>query len=370
MAYVFTLSFLLLSYIYIGYPLLVFIISRFVHKPVRKEYITPSVTLSISAYNEEGVIEEKIRNALALEYPKELLEIVVVSDGSTDSTDAIVRKYADQGVVLLRIEGRKGKTYCQNELVKQAKGDVIVFSDANSMYHPRAINELVANFADEKVGVVCGELRYIKNTKSTEGVYWGIETFIKQCESRIDSCLGANGAIYAVRKELFVPLAQHAQGDFIEPFFVYQKGFRVIYDATAYCTERPGSPDKELERKERIIIGALESIGLIREMLNPFLYGWYSFTLWSHKVIRWFTFIPMLTVLCSNLYLSLFGHYIFTAIFGLQVLFYLFAYLGKYIRWKPFSIPHYFVLLQIASLVGTRRVLRGDTATTWESSRL
>lgn len=355
----------LLAYVYAGYPALVFGLSRIIRRPVRKSPITPRVSLIISAYNEADVIEAKINNALALDYPKDLLEIIVVSDGSTDRTDDIVRSFGINTVRLLRIEGRRGKTFCQNEAVAFARGEIMVFSDADSMYDARAIRELVANFSDARVGVVCGELRYIKDSAIGEGMYWNIETFLKRAESSIDSCLGVNGAIYALRKTDYINLPSHGQSDFIEPFLIYKKKLRVVYDPSAFCTEKAVTHSNEFTRKERIVTGALESLSIICEFLNPFRYGWYSFTLWSHKVIRWFTFVLLIVIFISNAFLL--SNPLFATLFIAQIVCYTFALIGFFSRWKIFSIPHYFALLHFASLSAFIKVLRGKTATTWET---
>lgn len=360
-------SFGLLAYVYIGYPILVFGISHIICRSVKKKPIKSHVSLIISAYNEESVIEIKLQNSLALEYPKELLEIIVVSDGSTDRTDDIVRGFGINAIRLLRIDNRRGKTFCQNEAVKFARGGIIVFSDADSMYDKRAIQELVANFSDPNVGVVCGELRYIKGSDVGEGMYWNIETFLKRAESTIDSCLGVNGAIYALRKKDYVDLPSHGVSDFIEPFLIYAKKLRVVYDATAFCTEKAVEHEDEFERKIRIVTGGLESLSIIRTFLNPFKYGWYSFTLWSHKVIRWFTFVLLITIFISNLFLL--SNQIYRVILAMQIICYTFAIIGKFTHVKVFSIPYYFAMLQVASLSAFIRVLRGKTATTWETVR-
>ncbi len=361
---VFFMSAVVLVYVYIGYPLVVIAAAACVKKPVGKKTSTPFVTMIISAYNEEKVIDKKIANTIALNYPKEHLEIIVVSDGSTDRTDQMVH---DAGIRLLRIEGRQGKTHCQNQAVDIARGEIIVFSDANSMYESDAISQLVANFSDPQVGVVCGELRYDAGNDTEEGLYWKIEVFLKYSESVIDSCLGANGAIYGIRKSLYIKIPDHAGSDFVEPFMAYRQGYRVIYDAGARCVECPVSLEQELRRKERIILGTLQSIPIIADFLNPFRYGWYSIALWSHKIIRWFTFVFLVLLAVSNIFLI--SSPLFMALFGAQVLFYLFAGIGLIVQHRLFTIPYYFVILQIASMRAAVGWVRGRRAVIWTTIR-
>ena len=283
----------ILVYIFAGYPALIFLVSK-IKKQNTQSIISeklPTVTMIIAAYNEERVIREKIENTLSLDYPRDRLQIMVFSDGSSDATDAIVKSYASAGIELKRIEGRKGKTHCQNECVSYATGDIVVFSDANSMYDAGAIKKMMMHFSDAKIGGVVGELRYIKNGSSDEGIYWKIEQFLKKGESIIDSCLGANGSIYAVRRSLYVQLADDAISDFIEPFKIYEQGYRVVYEPAAFCLEPVGANSTEFSRKKRIIARAFASLKYIKAFLNLYKYGWYSFTLWSHKIIRWFPLV-------------------------------------------------------------------------------
>ena len=321
MPWVFGISLAILVYTFAGYYGLVFVVSRLKKKPVAK-YLPPdgklpTVTMLIAAYNEEKVIREKIENTLALDYPRDRLQIVVFSDGSTDATDAIVKSYSSAGIQLLRVEGRKGKTHCQNEAVKIATGDILVFSDANSMYDRHAIKKLIQNFHDEEVGVVVGELRYSHEDVIQEGLYWKMERFLKVHESSIESCLGANGAIYAIRRNLYKPLPDDAISDFIEPFFVYRQGYRVVYESTAFAIEHIGETTAiESLRKQRIITRTLSSFKYIIDFLNPFKYGWYSIALWSHKLIRWFASLFMTVTFVSNIFLiGHLGFFIFFILF-------------------------------------------------------
>lgn len=365
----FWISLGILIYIFAGYPALIFLVSK-IKKQNTKNTLSdrlPTVTMIIAAYNEERVIREKIENTLSLDYPRDRLQVVVFSDESGDATDSIVKSYASAGIELKRIEGRKGKTHCQNECVRHATGDVVVFSDANSMYDPSAIKKMVMHFSDAKIGGVVGELRYIKNGSSDEGIYWKIEQFLKRGESAIDSCLGANGSIYAVRRHLYVPLADDAISDFIEPFKIYEQGYRIVYEPTAFCLESVGVNSTEFSRKKRIIARTFASLKYIKAFLNPFNYGWYSFTLWSHKIIRWFPLVVMAVLFVANVFLL--KNTLFLSIFILQLLFYTCAIIGIFSNKKPFSIPYLFMIMHIAAIVGVRDALIGKRITIWKTLR-
>lgn len=367
MIYLFITSFIIIIYIYLAYPLLLFFLSKIVKKSVDKKEIYPKVSLIIAAYNEEKVIEKKILNSLEIDYPKGKLEIIVFSDGSTDKTDAIVKSYKNKGIKLFRYEGRKGKTYCQNESVKKAKGEIIVFSDANSIYDKLAIKNLVYNFNDELVGVVCGNLKYIKNNKNQEGLYWKLENFLKKKESSIKSCLGANGSIYALRKELYVNLNLDVISDFIEPFLIYKQGFRVIYDDKAFCFENLDDNRAEFNRKRRIILRSWQSLKYIKDFLNPFKYGLYSIFLLSHKLFRWLVFFFLILLFISNLFLL--DILIFRIIFYLQLIFYILSLSNLKSKNKILSIINYFCLINYASMLAFIDFLKGKKKLTWEVKR-
>lgn len=367
MIYLFFTMFFLILYVYIGYPLLLLLVVSLVRKKGNKQLHVPSVSLIIAAYNEASVIKKKLENALALDYPSDKLEILVFSDGSTDGTDTIVKKYADKGVKLFRYEGRRGKTYCQNQTVQQATGNVLVFSDANSMYDKDAIKELVANFYDPAVGVVCGELQYIHNHKSREGIYWKIEKWLKKKESQISSCLGANGAIYAVRNELYEQLPDDILSDFIEPMTVIKKGYRVIYEEKAICTEEVGEMKDEFRRKRRIILRAFQSLYYVRELLNPISYGFFAIQFWSHKMLRWLVPVWIIGLFISNIFLLNLA--VFKTFFVLHLLFYVLAIFGKRNKHALFSIPYYFSIINAASLFALFDFIKRKRKITWDVAR-
>jgi cellulose synthase/poly-beta-1,6-N-acetylglucosamine synthase-like glycosyltransferase len=250
-------------YTYFGYPLLLMLLTR--GKSEAKTESSgelPTVSLIISAHNEEAVIAGKIENALGVDYPEELLEIIVVSDSSTDATPSIVRQYEDRGVRLIDISVHVGKTEGQNRAVRQSTGDILVFSDANSMFVSGAVKELVHMLDDEKVGCVCGELRYRNSTASAigkgESLYWRYERFCKKRESLLGSLLGVNGAIYSVRRKCFVELDPHIISDFILPMVIYSQGYEILYSTDAAAFEDTSrSFGDDFRRKKRIIVRSL-----------------------------------------------------------------------------------------------------------------
>ena len=228
-----TFAFFLISflYAYFGYPVLLAILSLFSQRKHESPDVPnhyPEVTLLIAAYNEEDVIEEKVKNSLALGYPQDKLHIVVVSDGSTDRTDEIVKKYEDRGVELFRTE-RLGKTVARNRAVENAKGELIVLTDANAFFRQDALKKLVKHFQDPGVGVVCGAL-VLKRADGSENLYWRYEKLIKRLENKFHSIIGANGSIYAMRRELYDPLPPEVDDDFVEPLIVYMKGKKAVYE--------------------------------------------------------------------------------------------------------------------------------------------
>ena len=379
MDYLFWVTVSLLFHVYFGYPLLLALLSLFRRRYMKTDMsYQPTVSLIIAAYNEEAVIGDKIENSLQLDYPRDKLEIIVFSDASTDRTDEIVKSYADQGVKLLRIEGRKGKTYCQNEAAKIARGEILVFSDANSMYEPDAIRKLVRHFTDERVGCVSGELRYRSDKGGVEGerTYWKYEQIIKRLESRVSSVVGVNGSIYAVRQGLFEPLPSDVLEDFVRPLRLVQKGYRVIYEPNAVNWEPTApNPSREFRRRVRIVTQSVYSLfkdKSLRALLNPFRYGIFSIQLWSHKVLRWLSGLFLLLIFALNIPLLGQGT-VYTITMVGQGTFYLLAFWGfiseAVLNRRAPKLPHiayYFCLSCYAMLKGVYNGLRGRTIVTWQ----
>ncbi len=368
----------MLVYVYAGYPLLLFALKALgLSRDVEHGDATPSVTLVVSAFNEEDVIEAKIRNSLELDYPPEQVQIIVVSDASDDRTDEITRSFEADGVVLLRMAERGGKTVGLNAAVAAATGEVVVFSDANAMYRQDALKMLTRNFADDAVGAVVGESTYSESAndaEKSESAYWRYETAIKQAESDLGSTVGGDGAIYAIRKDLYRPMAPDALSDFVNPCQIVEQGKRCLYDKAAVSVEEAaGSYDKEYRRKVRIVNRAWRATMSMKRLLNPLQFGFFSFQLISHKLLRWLVPLFLVAVFLSNAYLLPLGSF-YELAFWAQVGFYLLAFIGKVLgvaRDLPFwlYVPYYFCLVNVASAQGIMEAYLGRTYTTWSTAR-
>lgn len=374
-------SLAILVYVYIGYPILLGTLSALVPAgKIKKQDIRPSVSLIISCYNEEDVLGEKLENSLALDYPSGKLDIFVVSDASSDQTDYIAAEYSDKGVQLIRVEGRVGKTACLNVALPQTTGEIVVFSDANAMYAPDAIIRLVENFADDQVGYVVGEAQYadadLTAAAKSEDSYWQYEIMIKKMESRLHSMVGGDGAIYAIRKELYQELDASDINDFVNPLQIIAQGFRGIYEPAAICHENTsGSFAKEFGRKVRIVNRSFNGLLRVKSVLNPFKTGIYSFEIFSHKLLRWFVPYFLLLFALSSVFLAVQGLVIFQYFVVGMAIFLILADIGCLLSaysniWPIFYIPYYFISVNTAAFIGINRRLKGITQVTWNPPRM
>ncbi|MDH4071467.1 MAG: glycosyltransferase family 2 protein [Gammaproteobacteria bacterium] len=368
----------LVVYVYAGYPLLLTILRAVGgSRPVRVGSGEPPVTLIVSAFNEAGVIAGKLENCLALDYPRAVLQVIVVSDASDDGTDEVVAGFADRGVELLRMADRGGKTLGLNAAVQMARGEVVVFSDANAMYGRDVLRRLVRNFADPAVGAVVGESTYVNpevESERSEGLYWRYETTIKRLESALGSVVGGDGAIYAIRRALYVPMRADALSDFVNPLQIVQAGHRCVYEPEARSYERAADNfDKEFRRKVRIVNRAWRALLRLKALLNPLRYGLFSFQLISHKLLRWL--VPLFLASLFVVNLAVLGrHSIYRIALAGQLVFYLLAFAGYLARHRAslpalLSIPYYFCLVNLASALGILDAFRGKTYTTWATAR-
>ena len=367
-----------LLHTYALYPLVLFAVAtcRRQTRPTRPSDEYPTVTLVIAAYNEKEIIEAKLTNCLELNYPREKLDIVVFSDASTDRTDEIVESYADRGIELRRFDGRIGKTACQNRVAAAAESEILVFSDANSIYEPDAITELVRGFAPG-VGCVVGELRYTtENGVEGESAYWRYEQLIKRLESDFHSLVTSNGSIYAVRTASYVPQHPKANSDFSEVLSLVENGERVTYVPTAIAREPVGDTDSELGRRIRITTRSWNTITEYRHLLNPFSYPVFSFQLLSHKLLRWLSPVFLLVALLTNGALVVVSaNPVYELLFSLQLAFYALAAYGAVAErtslpsWLYFHVPYYFLVANYGMLAGLLRFLAGENIVTWETER-
>lgn len=339
-------------------------------------YKKPSVALIIAAYNEEDIIKKKIENSLQLEYPQNKINIIVFSDASDDNTDKIVEQYEDDRVSLMRIEGRVGKTACQNRVAEFVHEEILVFSDANSMYKQDAISELVSKFS-KGVDCVVGELRY-KESSDVEGesVYWQYESYIKRLESQFYSLVTGNGSIYAVKAKSYVPQPRDAISDFTEPLSIVRSGGRVVYVPSAIAREETEtSSDAELRRRVRIVTRSWNSIVRFRDLLNPLTNAKFTYQLLSHKVLRWLSPIFLVGVFVSSIGLATStGSIIFEIILSVQLLFYSLVIIGLFADQYNLDdpvlthVPFYFVQANYGMLLGLIKFIRSENIVVWDTS--
>jgi len=376
----FWISSIVLFYVYFGYPILILFLSKLLPKPFAKfseeelqdGSLLPAISIFIPAYNEEPVIEKKIRNTLDLDYPKDKIEIIVASDGSDDKTVEIANLYSDK-IQLMAYDVREGKTGLINKTIPKLKGEIIIFSDASAMLAVNALKELISPFKDPKIGSVSG-LYILRDATSTsraegEGFYWHYETFLKTNESTFYSILGAHGALYALRKSLFRALPPKAiNDDYILPMYGVQQKRRAVYEPNAIAVEEgTTSVLGEMKRRIRISVGNFQQLFLLRKLLNPFR-GRIAFEFLSHKFLRSFSFLLMIILFISNIFIPTTGFRIF---FLLQIFFYLLGLSGViFFKNKRMSllitVPSYLVIINYAAFIGLFKYIFNTQKVTWE----
>ena len=380
----FWLSLLLIFYTYLGYGVVLFLLVKIkeLFWKRRESKLTgslPEVTLFITAYNEEKIVEQKMKNCRALSYPSELLKIVWVTDGSNDKTMELLNKYPD--VKVLHRPERSGKTSAMNRGMTFVESPIVVFTDANTMLNREVILEIIKEFTDPIVGCVAGEKRVlskeIDSATAGEGIYWKYESTLKALDYRLYSAVGAAGELFAVRKVLFEPMpADTLLDDFILSLKIAQKGYKIAYCNKAFAMESASLNMKEEEkRKVRIAAGGLQSIWRLRSLFNIFRYGWLSFQFVSHRVLRW-TLTPLLLFILIpiNGILAFQGDPVYIGLLILQGLFYLMAIIGfqlekKKVRNKLLFVPYYFVFMNINVMQGFVYILKNKGSGTWEKAK-
>jgi len=370
----------LLLYTYAGYPLILMALGRFfAAEAIRHEMSgdAPGVSIVVAAYNEEAVIEAKVRGALALDYPADRLDVWIASDGSTDRTEEIVRGLErESGRVHLLSYPRTGKSGVLNKAMEEAGGDIVVFSDANTEFTGGAVARLVERFSDRRVGCVSGRLVYRNPGEVTSGqaesLYWRYETALKKMENRLGCVAGANGAIYAIRRELFTPLRPGTiNDDFVISMRIVEKGYRCVYEEQAVAFEDV-APDMESEFKRHVRDGAGHYIAVAHlwRLLNPLL-GVRAFIYWSHRVMRWSAPFMMIGLWAANIALALDGRPFYAGLLAAHTAFYVMAIAGFVASRSgsmPFFlfVPFYFCNLNLALLCGFAKVVAGTQKSTWE----
>lgn len=379
MKILFYLSLSMFVYAYAAFPLLLFLRSLFVRRQRTIGEELPSLTMVIAAHNEVESIGAKLTNLAALDYPQQRLEIIVASDGSDDGTDEVVRQQSHENVRLLALP-RRGKIPTLNEAVTQATGEVLVFSDANSMFSSDALRKMVRHFADSQVGAVAGNQVYNKGAVNSasfgERVYWQFDRWLKSLQSRGGNVIAATGAIYAIRRELYRPVPSGVCDDFVISARAIEQGRLVVFEPDARAYEDTAPSDRaEFRRRTRIVTRGLGALWTLRRLFNPFRYGFYSVQIASHKLLRWTSGWVLLAVLLTSLGLYGEGPF-FRFIVCAQAICYSLALLVMATpeRWRsrwpaPVAIPYYFLLVNLATICAWFNVLRGQKVDLWRSYR-
>ena len=376
MSLLFWTTLVCIFYSYIGYPVLLFLLANFFsRKRVVDTQYCPRISMLVAAYNEESNILIKIDNFTQINYPANRMEIIIGSDGSNDGTNKILTSYSNEQIRPILYNKRRGKAAVLNDIVKKASGDILIFSDANTIYDKNAIHKLVRYFSDSKIGGVCGKLVLLNPNSNLGGtgeqLYWNYENFLKKYEGKFKTVLGANGAIYALRKDLYQPLPEDKviMDDFIVPLKAVEQGYDVIYDDEAFATETT-SPDVKGEFQRKIRIGAANynAIKEIKKLLNP-KRGFVAFGLWSHKIFRWFIPFLLIIVFVTNIFLL--SHTFYILFMFLQILFYLTAFFGYLLNNSNYSIkilfyPFYFCTINLALAIGFYKYLTQSQKPAWK----
>ncbi len=388
---IFWLLVFIVFYAYLGYGLLLFFLIKIKRifgkktEPGYDEDSLPEVTFIVAAYNEQDYIEDKIRNCLAFDYPKNKISFWFVTDGSNDRTPEIVESFPraeNQQIRLFHSPERKGKIAAVERVMAYVETPVTIFTDANTDVNPAAIRQIVRHFADPNVGAVAGEKRIAMNeadeaTGAGEGIYWKYESTLKKWDAELNSVIGAAGELFAIRTSEYrhVP-ADTLIEDFVMTMGIAMRGFRLAYEPEAYAVESSSaSIGEEMKRKVRIAAGGLQTAWRLRSLLNPFRFGLLSFQYISHRVLRW-TLAPLALplIFLINVSLAIEAGPVYQVLLALQVAFYAFAYLGylferKQLKIKAFFIPYYFCLMNWAMYRGFFRLVAGRQSVVWEKAK-
>lgn len=360
-------------YSYLLFPLSLLLLATMFRRPWQKQGIRPLVSVVISVFNEEKVVAPKIQNTLDLDYPADNLEILVISDGSTDKTEDIVRGFHDGRIVLKAYRERSGKTACLNRAVPEARGDIILFTDANSMFPTDILLKMVDNFADKEIGLVTGWTRYgdVSKDEDTTGIYSRFERWIKIKESLMSSCVGADGAVFSIRKELYKTLREDDINDFVIPLHVIRQGRRAVMDPDVYCYEKSADDAvKEYRRQVRITNRTLNAIRRNPKFLNPLRYGWFAYFLVSHKIMRFL--VPFFFIATFGMNMLLLGtSHLYSVTLGGQLAALAVAVCGLlgFNMGRVGEIAKFFLVTMLAQLTAWFRTLAGISDTIWTPQR-
>ena len=387
----FWLFLFILFYTYIGYALLLYVavqLKKLLFPEKSNQFYPdyePHVCLFVTAYNEQDYVRQKVENSFSLDYPKEKVQYVWITDGSDDGTPALLKKY--EPLEVYHSEKRRGKMHAMNRGMKFVKAPIVIFSDTNTLLNKNAIREIVQKFSNKKVGCVAGEKRIIENetegaAAAGESLYWKFESLVKKLDSDLNSAVGAVGEIFAIRTELFEEVETDTiLDDFMISLRIAQKGYKIAYTPNAYAEETASLNIKEeLKRKTRIAAGGIQTLLRMPSLLNPIRFGLLSWQYISHKVLRW-TIAPfsLLLIFIFNFLIVLKkGSWsqpdFYTMFFYFQVCCYLLSLVGWYLennklRFKLLFIPYYFASINYAAMKGFFRFFRGKQSVNWEKSK-
>ncbi len=365
-------------YTYLGYGLIITLLAAFTrrNKPETKtESFEPGISFIVAAWNEAAWIRKKAENSLALDYPPERIEFIFVTDGSDDGTPELLEPY--DRIKVMHQQERKGKIAAMERAAEKAAHPILIFSDANTTLNNQALRNIVKHYANPEVGAVAGEKRIRMEDEEAasgagEGLYWKYESYLKKCDYRFYSVVGAAGELFSVRRDLYEPIEPDTLlDDFVISMRVAEKGFRVAYAPDAWAEERPSADVRaEMSRKVRIAAGGIQSVLRLRSLLNPFtnLRLWFLYI--SHRVLRWTLaplFLPLIFVTNILLYSD---SVIYLIAIILQLMFYTMALLGyilerRKVRVKLLFVPFYFTFMQVCMYLGWWRFSRGKQSVMW-----
>jgi cellulose synthase/poly-beta-1,6-N-acetylglucosamine synthase-like glycosyltransferase len=382
---IFFITFLLCLATYFIFPLVIALLGKLMPVVVHRDEQTPFVSIIISAYNEAKDIEHKIVNTLKLDYPSDRMEILIGSDGSSDETAVRMETFMANSnsrtgcIRFFNYQQNRGKTSVQNDLVAEAKGEILVFTDAASFLPAQALKKLIRNFSDVTVGCVAGKLQFVKQgqniTTESQGVYWRYEMKIREMESRLGRLIGVDGPLYAVKRENYVPLNANIISDLITPLLVLEQGKKVILEPEAIVEEEPTRKgSQEFNTRRRIVLRGLVGIFSHPELFHPFRQFSLTLQLFFHKILRWFVG-PLVIINClCCIILLLLGSRLAILATPLYVLFFVAALLGWYcdrkgIKNRLLTVPYYFCLVNLAATFGIADFLRKKQSITWETVR-
>lgn len=373
----------IIFYAYFGYGIILFAIVKIreIFIPERKivnPRFEPTVSFIVPCYNEKDILKDKVKNCLELDYPKDKLQIIFITDGSTDGSEDMLTQYRE--IEVLHESARKGKSAAENRSVNHASGEIIIFSDANTILPSDAVKSLVRHYINPVVGAVSGEKRILQSDRENaagagEGFYWKYESMLKRFDARLLTVVGAAGELFSFRKHLFKPLEEDTiLDDFVLSLRITQAGYRVLYDPTATALETSSENSKEeLKRKIRICAGGWQAMSRLGSLFNVFKHPVLTFQYVSHRVLRWtlaplflFLVIPMNIILAQD-------NVFYTIVLQLHLCFYLFGIAGyllerREIKFKPFFIPYYFIMMNYAAIAGFFRYAKGGQSSAWERS--